>query len=198
MNEVNSMWKLNVLTVWDPPFSIAYERRIKNNIYYEAKLAPTILWNTKELGWVYAGYASYDVRYYHGFRRLRKRGKPAHSLFGNFVSLGMNFYLSNLYMFYDNSPLKDDIRANIDYIPEHYYVDPTTLYGKKHTKGYMFMPTIKYGIQRRLFEIGYIELIFGYGIGKSFSSNVLYQNFIGELNLGLNLVGFYNELINKK
>lgn len=207
MTEVEELWKLSFHFVPDALIpstvsffvSSAYENRIKKNFYYEIGIsAPTVLWNTEEFGYLYAGTAWSDIRYYYSIQRSRKRGKRAHSLFGNYIALGLTLYASNFYLDYENTPYKSDIHDKIYYDSRNEIEGYSNiLLGSRHLKGYMIMPTIKYGLQRKMWDFGYLEVFWAYGIGKSFYRNVLYQNFTAQFNVGFDLIYLHDKWLKK-
>jgi hypothetical protein len=197
MIEVDRLWKLNLYSSNTlPALSMALEKKVKKKVFYEVGIAaPTILWKTNELGYIYAATAWFDLRFYHGFRRLRRKGEMAHSLFGNYVAIGLTAYASNLYLDYENKPQKHDIEDNIN--GTEVIVNRNFLIGNRQVKGYMIFPTVKYGCQRRVSDFGYINLFLAYGIGKSFSDRVLYQNLVLVFNFGLDIPSSYKKWIKR-
>jgi hypothetical protein len=155
VNLVNSLWKLDLRRIFSEKF---FGFSISLNPEYERKLGKSPFSINTSLDLAYSngingGFAvggSVEPRYYYNLKKRIARGKSAHNLSGNYIALNIQGNYSNY-----------------DYIG---YLDTNALVvGAGTFFGSSFSIEPRFGIQRRLFKNGFLDISFSpIHIQKSF------------------------------
>jgi hypothetical protein len=153
--EENSLWKLDLRRIFSEKF---FGFSISLNPEYERKLGKSPFSINTSLDLAYSngingGFAvggSVEPRYYYNLKKRIARGKSAHNLSGNYIALNIQGNYSNY-----------------DYIG---YLDTNALVvGAGTFFGSSFSIEPRFGIQRRLFKNGFLDISFSpIHIQKSF------------------------------
>ena len=159
--EVNNLWKLNLAGGYFlKNLSFSYEHKICKSITTESSL----IGNFIELSnWehLYFG-VSQDVRYYYNQGRRERLGKRVNGFSGNYFSFGVFFNNSIIYT-----------HNRVESIPPFYY--PPCSFGLN----------VLHGMQRRIGNIGYIDLFLGLQAYKPYhaefydNSNIKFKPSLG-------------------
>jgi hypothetical protein len=154
--EVKHLWKLNMVGGYNMEnLCFGYEQRISKSITTESCLIGDLL---GLYGWrhLYFG-VSQSVRYYYNLGRRERLGKRINGFCGNYFSIGGFLYNSSPYNKYDG----------VAYIPPFNY--PPRRFGVD----------VLYGLQRRLGNIGYVELFLGVEAYKPLHQKYYHNSEIG-------------------
>ncbi len=159
-NEVRHLWKLNLYGSLLLEPTISYENRLGNkwsvilglDLY---RLNPTVYdqYGVKLLT---------NLRYYHNIEKRDFKGKNTNGFSANYFAFGINTYLNNFQQINYNNEAELIYSFGDIGIP---------------TSG--ILPTINfaYGIQRRIGNIGYVDISTGLGFGRTFGTGSP-QNYI--------------------
>jgi hypothetical protein len=162
-NEVNHLWKLNLINSSILTPCIAYEQRLskKWSFLIEWNNSLKKLYDNQYFGGfsndniVYSTIIPIQLRYYSNINKRSLKGKNTTGFSANYFSFGVTGYYSNiLFPYFDDGTDAELILGN-----------------KYEIKGLVIAGNIGYGIQRRIGNIGYIDVSTGFGIGKAINSN---------------------------
>jgi hypothetical protein len=143
---VNHLWKLNLVSgSFLENQSLGFEQKISKSITTESSLIGNIL-NYTNWRYIYFG-VSQDVKYYYNLDRRERLGKRTNGISGNYISVGGFFY---------NSPNRYTLNGVAYYPPDNSI--SASRYGL----------SMRYGMQRRIGNIGYIDLSLGLEVFKPY------------------------------
>lgn len=127
--------------------SIVVEQNMNHSYNFEVGMRLSAFDWSFENGINYAFTSTLDFKYYYNYKRREKRGRKTNGFSGNYFALGGALTVSDYNTFMETEMLKHNIHFASPLNPKIYNI---------------WSADLKYGIQRRLGAIGYIDVQAGF------------------------------------